>query len=141
MVPGTLIDLHLSFGVLIFSIVLLRLFWRIAHPVPVTMQHVPVWQAVLARWSHRLFYVVLTVSPILGWASASARNWEIALFGVVNVPALLPPKARIGYLTGDVHMALSWFLLAMIAIHVGAALYHRFILRDGVLQRMLPSSR
>jgi len=136
--PGTLIHLHLSFGVLILSIVLLRLLWRIARPVPLTMQHLPTWQAVLARWNHRLFYVVLIVSPILGWASASARDWDVSPFGLVKLPALVPAKSRIGHWAGDVHTLLSWFLLAMIAVHVGAALYHHFIVRDSALRRMLP---
>ena len=137
-VPDTLINLHLSFGALILLIVLLRLAWRLTHPIPLTTQHLPVWQALVARWTHRLFYVVLTVSPVLGWASASARNWDVSLFGIVKLPALLAPRTRIGYLAGDVHTALSWFLLGLVAVHVGAAVYHYFVLRDGVLQRMLP---
>jgi cytochrome b561 len=137
-VPDGLIDLHLSFGALILLVVLLRLVWRLAHPVPLTTQHLPLWQATVAVWTHRMFYVVLTLSPLLGWASASVRSWDVSLFGIVKLPALLPPKTRIGYLAGDIHTALSWFLLALVSVHVGAALYHHFVLRDGVLQRMLP---
>lgn len=137
-VPGTLINLHFSFGALILLIVLLRLGWRVARPVPLKTQHLPVWQVTAALWTHRLFYAVLLVSPVLGWASASARDWDVSLFGFVALPALLPPKTRIGFLAGDVHTALSWFLLALIALHIGSAFYHHFVLRDGVLQRMLP---
>lgn len=137
-VPGTLINLHLSLGVSILLIVLLRFAWRLRNPVPLTMQHVPDWQEKVALWTHRIFYAVLIVSPVLGWASASARDWDVSPFGIVTLPRLLPPRARIGFLAGDVHTALSWFLLALIAVHVGAALYHRFVLRDRVLQRMLP---
>src|SRR5438045_2733825 len=100
-VPDTLINLHLSFGVSILVIVLLRLLWRLAHPVLLTIQNVPIWQIAIARWTHRMFYVLLLVSPLLGWASASARDWNITLFGVVTLPRLLPSRARIGYLAGD----------------------------------------
>jgi cytochrome b561 len=137
-VPDTLINLHLSFGILILLVVLLRLLWRLRYPVPLTMQHVPAWQATVALWTHRLFYVLLLVSPILGWANASARNWDVSLFGLVTLPRLLAPRTRIGFIAGDVHTVLSWCLLSLIAIHVGAALYHHLVLRDRVMRRMLP---
>ncbi len=139
-VPGTLIDLHMSLGVVILAVVAARWLWRIGHPIPLATADLPAWEQAVARVMHALLYVLLAIGPMLGWAAASARDWTITLFGAVSLPRLVPAKARIGFLAGDAHVFLSWTLLALIGVHVAAALYHHFGRRDRVLQRMLPSS-
>lgn len=138
-VPETLINLHMSFGVMIMPVVILRLLWRLRHPVPLVGDSAPIWQQMAAHATHGLLYLLLLVLPVLGWASASARDWPVSLFGTVTLPQLLSPNPGIGSQVGDVHTALSWVLLALIWLHVVASLYHYFILRDRVLQRMLPN--
>lgn len=64
----------------------------------------------------------------------------MALFGI-PLPALAPPKARWALQAGDIHTLAMWALLALVAVHALAALYHYFVRRDGVLQRMLPAGR
>lgn len=81
---------------------------------------------------------LLLVLPILGWAAASSRDWTIRVFDLVTLPRLVPARAAIGQTAGDVHVVLSWVLLAMIGLHIAAGLYHYLFLRDRVLQRMLP---
>ena len=135
--PDTLINLHLSLGFTILVVVAARWLWRLGHPVPLVTADVPPWEQQVARITHALFYVLLVVSPLLGWANASARDWDIIMFGRA-LPHLVAPQSPIGRLAGDVHMVLAWSLLALIGLHVAAALYHYFIRHDGVLQRMLP---
>lgn len=137
-VPETLINLHMSFGVLIMAVVLMRMLWRYAYPVAAAVEDIPPWQQTLARVTHRLLYGLLLVLPILGWAAASARDWTVRLFDRVALPRLVPPDAKIGFVAGDVHVVLSWVLLGLVGFHVAAGLYHYFVLRDRVLQRMLP---
>jgi len=136
-VPETFISLHMSFGILILLVIVLRMFWRLGHPVP-QLDSIPPLQQWAARSMHRIFYILLVVLPIMGWAAASARDWQVSLFGIVTLPQLLPAKAPLGHLIGDVHGVLSWTLLALIGLHAAIALYHHFIMRDRVLQRMLP---
>ena len=140
MTPGTLINLHLSFGVLIMAVVLIRLLWRLAHPVAIAAESIAPWEPTLARAAHRLLYGLLLVLPILGWAAASARNWTVRVFDLFTLPQLVPTDAKIGFIAGDIHVALSWLLLGLIGLHAAAALYHYFVRRDRVLQRMLPGS-
>jgi len=140
-VPGTLINLHFSLGVAILVVVVLRWSWRIGHRVPLATSDLPEWEQTAARIMHALLYALLVVSPILGWAAASAREFTVTLFGLASLPPLVPARARIGILAGDVHKVLSWTLFALIGLHIVAALYHHFGLRDGVLQRMLPGDR
>jgi cytochrome b561 len=135
--PGRLINLHLSFGVLIMAVVVIRVLWRRAHPVAVAVENIAPWEQKLARATHLLLYALLLVLPILGWAAASARDWAVRVFDLVTLPRLVPPEAKIGFLAGDVHVVLSYVLLGLIGLHVGAALYHYFVRHDRVLQRML----
>ena len=137
-VPETWIKLHMSFGILILLVVIPRALWRLGHPVPPLADGSPPWQQWSAHAIHRLLYALLLILPILGWGAASARDWQIGFFGVFALPHLLAAKAKIGLISGDIHSVLSWTLLAVIGLHVAAALYHYFILRDRVLQRMLP---
>jgi cytochrome b561 len=135
--PETLINLHLSVGTLILLMALLRLAWRVSHPVPLVTDNVPRWQHRSAQASHGLLYLLLLLMPLLGWANASARGWTIDFFGVAALPPLLPQNSPLGRELGDVHIWTSYVLLGLVGLHVAAALYHHFWLGDRVLRRML----
>ena len=133
-----LVSLHFSLGVLIVLAMIVRWIHRLRHPVPLEMPGSPSWERWAAHWMHIAIYVILLASPWLGWASASAHNLPVALFGL-PLPALAPPKAGWALEAGDVHTWSMWTLLALVALHALAALYHHFVRRDGVLRRMLPA--
>ena len=135
---STMINLHFSFGVIIVVVMAIRLVQRLRHPVPLDATDSPGWERGLARFMHLLFYALLLIVPFLGWASASAHNLPVSLFGVIPLPALAPPKARWALTSGDIHTYAMWTLLGLIAFHAAAALFHYFVRRDRVLQRMLP---
>jgi cytochrome b561 len=138
--PEFLINLHLSLGTLLLLLIVFRIVWRLTHPAPPPLDGTPSWQRWSAGLTHAALYVLLIVLPFTGWAAASVRGWPVTLFRLFELPALLPPRTRIGFKAGDLHAdMLSWALLAVIGLHVVAALYHRFVKRDGVLKRMLPS--
>jgi cytochrome b561 len=144
--PEGLVGLHVSFGAIILALVLVRAGWRIVYGAPPAPPGLPVWQALASSTVHFLLYVLIIAIPILGWANASYRGWKISVFGVVPLPHLvparntLPPGAYSWGWTGDVHSLLAYVLLGAAALHILAALYHRFILRDRVLDRMLPAA-
>jgi cytochrome b561 len=135
---GRLISLHLTVGALIGLAVLTRVSWRLRHSAPGASATEPRWLRAAARVSHVTLYVLLLVVPLLGWAAASARGWRVTLFPGPALPALLPRGSKSGFLAGDVHSFLAYTLLAIVALHIAAALYHRLVLRDEVLARMLP---
>ena len=136
--PDTLINLHISVGVLILFVAVLRLTWRAGHPEPPPEDGLPPWQVQSARAVHWLLYALLFVLPVLGWLNASWRGFPVIMFGL-ELPKLLATRAPGGGWTGDVHALLATYgLLTLVGLHVAAALYHYFIRRDGVLQRMLP---
>jgi cytochrome b561 len=137
--PGTLINLHMSLGFTIVAVIAVRWLWRLTHPVPLVTADVPAWEQTVARVTHALLYVLLLANPFLGWANASARDWDIVMFGQ-PLPHLVAAQSPVGRAAGDVHVWLAWSLLALIGLHVAAALYHHFVRHDDVLQRMLPGA-
>lgn len=136
--PDTLISLHLSVGALIILVMLLRLVWRLLHPTALITEGVPGWQLLSARLTHLALYGLLVIMPVLGWINANARGWDVSLFGVVPLPGLIAPHTPFGHLAGDIHSTLAYVVLGLIGLHVVAALYHHFFLRDRTLTRMLP---
>ncbi|MEA3086630.1 MAG: hypothetical protein QOC89_4327 [Paraburkholderia sp.] len=136
--PVGLIAWHLGVGSTLVAVTVVRVLWRLGHkPTP---DHLPPVLSILSGVTHLLLYAALIVVPVLGWINASSRGWTVRLLGVVPYPALSAPGSAFGHEMGDVHGILAWVLLALIGLHVGAALFHRFVLRDHVLQRMLPTS-
>ena len=92
----------------------------------------------LSRATHFLLYAILIALPLLGWINANARGWTVWFVGVIPLPALVPSGSSWGGQMGDVHMIVAYVLLGTAGLHVLAALYHQFVLRDALLSRMLP---
>ncbi|MEI8278081.1 MAG: cytochrome b/b6 domain-containing protein, partial [Hyphomicrobiales bacterium] len=87
---------------------------------------------------HYLLYALLFAIPVLGWINASWRGMPIVMFGL-ELPQLVATRAPGWGWTGDVHGLMSnYLMLALVGLHVVAALYHHYVLHDGVLKRMLP---
>ena len=136
---STLIDLHVWFGVSILLVAVVRLAVRATHGEPEPEDGLPPWQHQSARMMHWLLYVLLFVVPILGWMNASWRGMTVSFFGLFELPKLMATRAPGWGWTGDVHGLLAnYAMLALVGLHVTAGLYHYFIRRDRVLQRMLP---
>jgi superoxide oxidase len=129
---------HRSTGVLIWFVVLARLIWRhnfaYLPPFPPTM---PRLQQTIAKANEYGLYALLLIQPITGLGRVLFRGRPFELF-IWQVPALLEENPTIRGSLADIHEFGAKALLALIALHAGAALYHRLILRDAVLQRMLP---
>jgi cytochrome b561 len=134
--PEGLIAWHLGVGATLIAALVLRIVWRATHrPSPASVS--PFFR-VVSHITHGLLYLALVVVPLLGWANASSRGWTIKLFGVLPYPSISPTGSSVGHEMGDIHGYLAWVLLVLIGLHVAGALFHRFVLKDDVLQRMLP---
>lgn len=143
--PETLINLHLSFGLLILALVLLRVLWRLVRTPPPPPADLPIWQHALSRLVHWALYALLVAIPVLGWINASWRGWRIMFFWLFDLPHLVaddtaPLQGPLsGAWTGDLHALLAtWVLLPLVGLHVLAVVYHVVIRRDDILARMLP---
>lgn len=86
--------------------------------------------------SHYLLYGLMFALPLLGWAMLSAAAYPITLAGGWHLPPILPPDAALYALLRPWHTALAFLLFAVILVHLGAALMHALIFRDGVFESM-----
>ncbi|MCB2114389.1 MAG: cytochrome b [Parvularculaceae bacterium] len=142
-----LYQLHKSFGVTILFLTLIRLGWRLTHRAPALPDAMAAWEKAAARGAHAGFYVLLVALPLAGWlvvsASPLADSVPTYLFGVIPWPHLpffegVEDRRALSHEIAEIHEYLAFAMIALIVLHLGAALKHQFINRDGVLGRMLP---
>lgn len=137
MKPGATMTFHVSFGMVILVLIVLRLAWRLAHPV-VPESSLPPWQRLSSEAVHWLLYALVLASTVTGWLFASFRGWSMYLFYLAPLPMLASDNAAAGKTMDGLHQAMEWALLVVIGIHVASAMTHLFIYRDRIMQRMLP---
>jgi cytochrome b561 len=128
---------HISFGITILVLIVLRFFWRITHPVA-PASSLPVWQQLISEAVHWLLYALVLATTMTGWVFASERGWSVSLFFAVPLPNLPAEGSLLANLLGKWHGTMEWGLLLTIGAHVAAAMAHTFIFRDRIMQRMLP---
>jgi cytochrome b561 len=137
MKPGAAMTFHVSFGLLILILIVVRFAWRLTHPVA-SESSLPPWQRLSSEAVHWLLYALVLATTVTGWLFASFRGWSMSLFYLVPMPMLAAENAAAGKAIDSLHQAMEWTLLALIGIHVASALAHIFIYRDRIMQRMLP---
>jgi cytochrome b561 len=139
MAPGAAMSVHISIGITILALIVLRFIWRLTHPVA-PESSLPAWQRVSSQAVHLLLYLAVLLTTLSGWFFASMRGWTIYLYSVAPLPHLVAAGAPLGRTLGRWHETLTWFLLILIGIHIAAALMHLFVYRDRVMHRMLPGT-
>jgi cytochrome b561 len=137
MQPGAPMTFHVSVGLTILVLIALRLAWRLTHPVA-PESSLPPWQRLSSELVHWMLYVIVMATTVSGWLFASYRGWSVTFFYLFPLPMLASNNAAAGKAIDGLHQAAEWLLLALIVIHVGAALAHIFVYRDRIMQRMLP---
>ncbi len=137
MQPGDAMTWHISVGIVILALIVIRLAWRLTHRVLPEGSLAP-WQRILSETLHWLLYLLVLLTTISGWLFASFRGWSISFFFLTPLPMLssenLPALRAINHW----HQKFEWTLLILIGLHVVAALAHLVVYRDRVMHRMLP---
>jgi cytochrome b561 len=137
MKPGAAMTFHVSFGIVILILIMVRFAWRLAHPVAPENSLAP-WQRLSSEAVHWLLYALVLATTVTGWLFASFRGWSMLLFFLAPLPMLASENEAAAKALDGWHQATEWTLLVVIGIHVAAALAHIFIYRDRIMQRMLP---
>jgi cytochrome b561 len=135
---------HKSIGFVVLALMLLRLAWRLFDAAPARPRGEAPWSRRAAAGVHGLLYAVLFALPVTGWVVNSAANVPFRIFWRIPVPAIVAPDKALAEAAAQAHFALVVTLAVLLALHVGAALWHHFVRRDGVLHRMYggpPSDR
>jgi cytochrome b561 len=133
---------HKWAGVSILFLSVLRLVWRLTHRPPALPASIeramPAWQLKAFHGTHHLMYLMFFAVPLLGWAYSSAKGFPIVWFGVLPLPDLVAPNKELAEVLEEAHGLAAWGLIALVGLHVAAALKHQFIDKDGLLTRMRP---
>ena len=133
----TLFHLHRSIGVTVLAIVVFRLIYRLRHPAPPLPAEMPAWQQLAAHATHWGLYALLIVQPILGWIATSAYRAPVLYFWMFELPPIWKEDRAFSEALFKIHMDFGILILALVCVHVAAALYHHIVLKDRVLTGMV----
>jgi cytochrome b561 len=137
MKPGDAMTWHISVGIVILALIVLRLVWRLTHRVAPESSLEP-WQRAGAEAVHWLLYVLVLLTTISGWLFASFRGWSISFFFLAPMPMLSSENTTALRAINHWHQKFEWTLLILIGLHVLAALVNLLFYRNRVMQRILP---
>lgn len=131
---------HKWIGITVFLLAAARLVWRMLHPAPAPVA-MPVWQQRAASIVHGLLYALMLAIPVSGWIYSSSTGISVVYLGLFPLPDLVGKDKALAETLKAVHVTLNFALAALVFVHVGAAIKHHWVDRDGVLPRMLPFLR
>ena len=139
-----LYNYHKWAGITFLILSVLRLVWRLINKPPALPkaieQAMPTWQNKIYHATHYALYALFFAVPLIGWAYSSAAGFPIVLFGVLPLPDFMSVDKEFAKQIKELHGAAAFALLSLAILHIGAALKHQFIDKDGLVNRMLPSS-
>ncbi|WP_373505081.1 cytochrome b [Aestuariivirga sp.] len=133
-------SLHVSFGMAILLLTLLRLIWRALNPPPPYPAAMKSWEVTLSKVTHALFYVLMIGIPFTGWLAFGEFLREEPAMSAVRVFGLfaVPAGPDFGEWAKELHEIGSNAAMALVILHVLAALKHQFVDGDHIFRRMLP---
>lgn len=137
-VHDRILTVHKSIGITILLLALFRLAWRWTHPAPPLPEAIARWQRIAAQLDQGLLYAVLIILPLTGLIDAGAFSQPVHYFFLFDLPPLIGHDEPLGHAALAVHKAAALGLYALLFIHAAAALHHHYVLKDGILRRMLP---
>ena len=132
-----LLAIHKPLGIAILLLAIVRLTVRLRNPPPPLPADLPALQKLAAHLSHWLLYALMITMPLIGWAMLSAGGYPVMLTSSLRLPAILPENALAFAWLRTAHGAFAYLLFFTFLTHMGAALYHGLIRRDGVLRSMV----
>lgn len=133
---------HKTIGITVLVLSVLRLIWRLTHRPPSLPAVIPAWQRTASHATHGLFYALMIIMPLLGWAMVTASELPIptVLYGLIPLPDMpgVPEADAVAARFRLLHEIGAKLFMALIVLHIGAALKHHFKDKDDILARMAP---
>lgn len=131
------IKIHSGLGTLVLILMLIRWAWRLTRnpPEPEPMKN---WQLVLSKATHWAFYGLLVLQPVFGILQAAFIDYSVKAFGLIDYSSLAVDNKEFYGLFHELHEINAMLLILLAAIHIVAAIYHHFFVKDNVLRRMIP---
>ena len=128
---------HKWVGMLVLFLLPLRLLLRLTDRLDHAAGLLP-WEARASAAVHGALYLSLLAVPLLGWLQSSAAGFPVVWFAVLPLPDLVGKDKALAEIFKELHAGSVNLLLALVALHAAAALYHQYVRHDGVLARMVP---
>src|SRR5580700_10378664 len=132
------INIHAQVGLLVLVLLLARMWWRRTHTPPELPPEVSEISRRVSHPAHLLIYVLMLVTPMVGIV-AFVWHARVLDFGLFTIDFGVKVNSPVYHQAEDIHLWLTYGLLALVAGHAVAALWHHFVSRDTVLLRMLPA--
>jgi cytochrome b561 len=134
-VTNALYKYHKTFGVILLGLMTLRLIVKLMQGRPDYDPPLPRFNKAASAAVHGLLYVALLVQPMLGWAATAAGGYPVQFFST-TLPGFIGKDKALSETLYGLHGAVGWTIIALLTIHIGAALMHRFVKHDTVMSRM-----
>ena len=128
---------HMSFGLILTAVIVLRLLWRVS-PGHTHFPAEPGLPSRAAQSMHYALYVLLVAEIVLGFFTRWTHNHPLSFFGALIPSPLGTVPKPVGKLVDQFHDITAWTIIVLAGLHALAALCHHYLLKDGVLRRMLP---
>ncbi|WP_291298836.1 cytochrome b [Elioraea sp.] len=133
--------IHETAGLTILFVSIARLVWRRLSPPPALPDHVPANMRMAAAAVHHGLYALLILQPIIGFLATNAWGFPMqgatAYFGLIDIPAVIGEMPALAKVLSLIHTVFGYTLVVLLAAHIGGAVFHHAIRRDGTLLRML----
>ena len=131
------LEIHKALGMIVLLLAAIMVSWQIVGGRTRFALPRKRWEVLAARISHTLLYAVMVVVPATGYIISTSAGAGISIFGLFEIPAVLPKSVPLRDAAISVHYYLAYGSVGLIALHVAGALKHHFIDRDDTLRRML----
>ena len=134
----TLQSLHISFGITLVAIMLIRIIWRATAGRKLPPASSSAVLHSLAKLTHWALYLLLIAQMTLGFLFRWAQGEPFMFFGLFSVPDVFGVDPLLRRTFGTLHFYTAWTIIILAGLHACAALFHHYVLRDGTLRRMIP---
>ena len=130
------INLHKAFGLSVLFWMIARAFNRLLIKVPASVV-MPLWQKKISQLTHLALYMILIAMPVAGLLTSVYGGHPVDMFGLFEIPVFVTPNRSTARFYENIHTGVIWpMIIGLTLLHIGAALYHQFILKDKLINRM-----
>lgn len=135
-----LVKVHISLGILLAGVLLARILWRLSFARRLPAMETGL-MGLAAELGHAALYLLLVAVVGLGLCMHWAADGQVSFFGLFAIPSPFPVNHSLAKYLLPFHFWVATTLIIVAAGHALMALFHHYVLRDGVLERMLPIRR
>ncbi|MBR0673674.1 cytochrome b [Neoroseomonas soli] len=133
--------IHESTGLTILIVALARILWKATHPAPPHPDHLPAVLRIAATATHHALYAMLIIQPVMGFLATNAWGFPLrgrtAYLGFIELPKFMETWVGLAEVLKVIHTAGGYLFVVLLAAHIGGAIFHNAIRKDGTLMRML----